>query len=147
MPDITAIAAAINGLKTATDIVRYLRDTETAFKTADLKLRIAELTDALATAKLSLADVQDVLLAKDAEIKHLKESLKQKAEVIRHRDAYYEKNEKGQPVGDPYCSYCFENKNWSILTRTQKIEAKVFVRVAATCFTGSVARSRTPEAL
>jgi hypothetical protein len=111
VPDITAIAAAINGLKTATDIVRYLRDTETAFKTADLKLRIAELTDALATAKLSLADVQDVLLAKDAEIKRLKESLKRKAEVIRHRDAYYEKNEKGQPVGDPYCSYCFENKN------------------------------------
>jgi len=111
MPDIAAITAALSGVKTATEIVRYLRDTEAAFKTADLKLRIAELVDALANAKLSLADVQDVLAAKDAEIRRLNEALKRKADVIRYHDAYYEKNDKGQPVGDPYCSYCFENKN------------------------------------
>lgn len=111
MPDIAAITAALNGLKAATEVVRYLRETEVAFKAADLKLRIAELADGLATAKLSLSEVQEVLAEKDAEIKRLTEALKIKGEVVRHRDAYYNKNADGMPIGDPYCSFCFESRH------------------------------------
>lgn len=111
MPDIASITAAISGLKTATDLVRYLRDTEQAFKTADLKLRIADLVDALANAKLALTDIQELLTNKDAEIKRLTEALKLKDEVVRHGDAYYSKSEAGSPVGAPFCSFCFESKH------------------------------------
>jgi len=85
VPDIAAIIAAISHLTTATDVVRYLRDAEQVFKTADLKLRIADLVDALANAKLALTDVQELLSANDEEIKRLREALKLKGEVVRHR--------------------------------------------------------------
>ena len=80
-----SISAARRGLRAATDIARHLRDTEAAFKTADLKLRIADLVDALANAKLSLAEVQEELVEKDAEIQRLEEALKLKAEVARYQ--------------------------------------------------------------
>ena len=111
MPDIASITAAINGLKTATELVRYLRDTEQAFKTADLKLRIADLVDALANAKLALTDIQELLTNKDAEIGRLTEALKLKGDVVRYHDAYYSKSEAGGPLGDPFCSLCFESKH------------------------------------
>lgn len=110
MPDITSITAAIGGLKAATEVAKFLRDTDQAFKAADLKLRIAELVDGLATAKLSLAEIQDVLAERDAEIKRLTTALRLKDEVVRYQDAYYTKNESGKASGDPYCSFCFEAK-------------------------------------
>lgn len=110
MPDITSITAAISGLKAATEVAKFLRDTEQAFKAADLKLRIAELVDGLATAKLSLAEIQDALAERDAEIKRLTGALKLKGEVVRHHDSYYNKTAEGKPTGDPYCSFCFEAK-------------------------------------
>ena len=111
MPDIAAITAAIGGLKTATEVARFLRDTVQAFKTADLKLRVAELVDGLATAKFSLSEIQDTLAAKDAEIRRLTEALKLKDEVTRYQDAYYRKDPDGKALGDPYCSFCFETKS------------------------------------
>ena len=111
MPDIASITAAVSGLKTATEVVRYLRDSEQAFKTADLKLRIADLVDALANAKLALSDIQELLINKDTEIKRLTEALNQKGEVVRYGDAYYSKSEDDKPMGDPFCSHCFESKH------------------------------------
>lgn len=108
MPDMASVSAALSGLKTATEIARYLRSTETAFETADLKLQIADLVDALATAKLSMAEVQDELMAKDEEIRRLQDALDNQAKVVRFKLAYYEVTETGQPIGDPYCSSCFE---------------------------------------
>lgn len=110
MPDITSITAAIGGLKAATEVAKFLRDTDQAFKAADLKLRIAELVDGLATAKLSLAEIQDVLAERDAEIKRLSAALKVRDEVVRHNDSYYVKAADGKAIGDPYCSFCFEAK-------------------------------------
>ena len=110
MPDIGSLSAAIGGLKTATDIAQYLRSTENAYQTADLKLQIADLVDALATAKLSLAEVQKALAAKDAEIQRLNDALKLKDEVVRYQDAYYKVDAQGRPVGDPFCSFCYESR-------------------------------------
>lgn len=110
MPDIASITAAIGGLKAATEVAKFLRNTDQAFKAADLKLRIADLVDGLATAKLSIVEIQDVLAERDAEIKRLTAALKVRDEVVRFRDAYYVKAADGKATGDPYCSFCFEAK-------------------------------------
>lgn len=111
MPDISAIAAALSGLKSATEVAKFLRDADVAIKTADLKLKVVELVDGLATAKLSIAEIQDVIAAKDAEIKRLSDALKLREEVVRYHDSYYRKSAHGKPSGDPYCSYCYESRN------------------------------------
>jgi len=114
VPDMAAITAALTGLKAAADIARALRDAQTAFDRADLKLRIAELVDALAETKLSLAEIQEALATKDAEIKRLMDALKLKAQLVRHNDAYYEKDGDGRPVGAPYCSACLETRHQAV---------------------------------
>ncbi len=111
MPDMIAITGALNAIKSATEVAKTLRELDKTVHTADLKLKIADLTDALANAKLALVEVQDTLSEKDKEIERLTKALQRQAEVVRYQDAYYEKNAEGKPIGDPYCSYCFELKH------------------------------------
>lgn len=111
MPDIASISGAISAVKAATDIAKVLRDLNATVQSADLKLKIAELTDALANAKLALIEVHEVVLEKDAEINRLSAALKVRGEVVRHGDSYFLVNQSGAPTGDPYCSHCFEVKH------------------------------------
>ena len=53
MPDIATIAAALNSLKTATDIVKFIRESDLSIERAELKLKLADLVGALAEAKLN----------------------------------------------------------------------------------------------
>ena len=111
MAEMAAFIAAVNGVQTATQIVRFIRDADMALETADLKLKIADLVDALGDAKLSLADVREIIESKEAEIQRLTEALKNKAAVARHEDAYYELDGAENLVGTPYCVHCFETRH------------------------------------
>lgn len=111
MPDLASITGAIAALRTATDVARVLRDLDSTVQTADLKLKVAELTDALASAKLAVVEVQQTLAEKDREIERLSDALRIKDEVVRHQDAYYAKNAEQKATGDPYCSFCFEMRH------------------------------------
>lgn len=111
MPDIVVITGALGAIKTATEVAKTLREIDKSVQTADLKMKIADITDALANAKLALVEVQESMLEKDREIERLALALRRQSDVVRHQDAYYEKNADGSPVGDPYCSHCFELKH------------------------------------
>lgn len=124
MTDITSIAAALNGIKTATEIITYLRNTETAFKNAELKLKIADLVDVIAETKLSLANIQEIITQKNAEIKRLNDILKVHPELILFGAAYYHKNSEGKPTGDPFCPYCFEVKHNLVHIHQNPIERR-----------------------
>ena len=43
MPDITTIAAVLNSLKAATDIAKFLRESDLSLERAELKLKLADL--------------------------------------------------------------------------------------------------------
>lgn len=111
MPDLASISGAVSALKTATEVAKVLRGLDSTVQTADLKLKIAELTDALANAKLAIVEVQEELGEKDREIQRLTDALRARGEVVRHQDAYYKRNSAGVATGDPYCSLCFELKH------------------------------------
>ncbi len=108
MPDITAITAIINGIKTATDIAKFLKDADISLEKAELKLQIAELINSLADTKISITEIQKIIEEKDNEIAKLKKGLELQSKLVRHNEVYYEVDDTGKPTGDPYCPYCYE---------------------------------------
>ena len=109
MPDLTTIGAALSSLKTATDIVKFLRESDLSFERAELKLKLADLLSSLADAKIELAEVQETLLEKDKKIAELEDAFHKKDSLVRRYDAYYTADESGNPIGVPYCLRCWEN--------------------------------------
>ncbi|MBH3338624.1 hypothetical protein I5L51_05810 [Pseudomonas mendocina] len=108
MPDLTLIATALNGIKTATDIARLLKDSDFSLEKAELKLKLADLVGALADVKMELAEIQDTIIQKDKKIEELENAFQSKGSLVRHSDAYYEADETGSPQGSAYCLKCWE---------------------------------------
>lgn len=85
-----------------------------AIDTAEFKLKIAELSEAMADLKLTLIEARDDLASKDAEIERLKKQLQRKAELIEHAGFSYDKGKDGKPKGDAYCPVCMEKDGYLI---------------------------------
>lgn len=108
MTDFATIGAALSSLKTASEIVKFLRETDLSLERAELKLKLADLVSALADARIDLAEVQESLAAKDKRIAELEEAFDSKDLLVRRYDAYYAANLDGQPTGVPFCLRCWE---------------------------------------
>lgn len=109
MVDIALIATALKSLKTATDIAKFLRESDLSLERAELKLKLADLVSALADAKIQVVEIQETLQEKDKRIAELEEAFQMKDKLVRRYDAYYNADETGNPVGVPYCLRCWEN--------------------------------------
>jgi hypothetical protein len=103
-----SIGTAIGSVKMATDIARGLITASGSVEKAELKLKIAEIANALAEARLALVDVQETVAAKDARIAELEEAFSAKNSLVRQNDAYYRVDEEGKPTGIPYCLRCWD---------------------------------------
>jgi hypothetical protein len=108
MPDMTLITTALSGIKTATDIARFLKDSDFTLEKAELKLKLADLFGALADVKMELAEIQEKIAQKDKRIEELENAFQSKGSLVRHIDAYYEIDESGSPQGVAYCLKCWE---------------------------------------
>jgi len=109
MAYLATISAALGSLKAATDIAKFLRESDLSLEKAELKLKLADLVSALADAKMELVEVQDLLIEKDKRIVELQEAFEIKDNLIRHNDAYYFIDSEGKAFGIPYCLRCWEN--------------------------------------
>ena len=117
MPDISAISAGISSIKVAIDIAKELKGATSAIKDAEVKLKIAELLEAMAEVKIKLVEAQDENLNLKQIIKDLESRLAKQDEVV-FRDGYYYMAEpqEGKPEG-PFCSNCYSTKKTlSLLT-------------------------------
>jgi len=114
MPDITTISAFFGSIKTATELAKAIKGADLSLEKAETKLQMAELISALADAKIHAAEIQDLLQEKDERIKELEKSLDNKSKLIRHEGKYFESNKNGNPIGDPYCSNCWESQKKAI---------------------------------
>ena len=70
------IGSILSSIKTATDIAKFINDSNISLEQADHRLKLAELISTLANAKIEIADIQELILEKDEEIKSLKNQLK-----------------------------------------------------------------------
>jgi hypothetical protein len=108
MPDAAAISAVITSLKAATDIAKFIRQTDTALEQAELKNKLADMIGALADAKFQAVEVRDELAIKDARIAELEDAFRAKEKLIRREDAYYHTDDAGAAIGAPLCARCWD---------------------------------------
>lgn len=111
MPDLTTISTILSSVKAASEIAKVIKDAHLFLEKAEIKMKFADLISSLADAKIATAEINDLIKQKDDRIKELEEAFALKTKLKRHKDAYYEMNEKGIPSGAPYCSHCWETSN------------------------------------
>ncbi len=100
------IAGTIGAVASALTVVKELRDIDAQLDQATLKLKVPELTSALADAKLGLSEVSEQIRDKDRQIAGLKKDLRFRVEgLVEYRGFRYASAE-GTPVGAPFCPIC-----------------------------------------
>lgn len=102
--DIGAIGSLLSSIKTATDILKFVRESDLSIEQAETKLKLADLVSALADIKIEAAEIQQLLLERDEEIRKLKSDLKLKGSLRWEQPCYYLTNNDGGE--DPYCQNC-----------------------------------------
>jgi DNA repair exonuclease SbcCD ATPase subunit len=98
----TALATAGQAIKLAQD----LRGIDKAVDAAEFKLKIAELTCALADIKIALTEAKEELGIRDAKIASLTKQFQRSAETVEIKGFKYNKTEDSKPRGKPYCPVC-----------------------------------------
>ncbi|ANQ28626.1 hypothetical protein BA894_19635 [Vibrio natriegens] len=106
MADIATISALLTSVKTATDIAKLIKDSDSSLEAAEFKLNMAELISNLADVKIEVATLQDELRTRDEEILRLQKELTSRLEL-----RYDSGTEVYWVEGDssPYCPVCYEN--------------------------------------
>lgn len=104
--DIAAIGSLLGSLKAATDIAKFIRESDVSLERAELKLKLAELVGAIADAKIDAANVQQAIGERDAEIRSLKAAAKLRSDVKWEAPCYYVDSPEGVP--EPYCQRCYD---------------------------------------
>lgn len=117
MADFGAISAGISSIKVAIDIAKDLKGATSAIKDAEVKLKIAELLEAMSEVKVQLVEAQDENLELKRTIKDLESALARQDEVVFRDGHYYlAEAQEGKPQG-PFCSNCYSSNNrLSLLT-------------------------------
>jgi|TARA_R100000005_G_C4963989_1_gene179560 hypothetical protein len=108
MADFVSISSALTSIKTASDIVKMIRESDASLEKAEMKLQLAELMESLADTKMNLSTIQDELKGRDERIAELEVALELKGEIVRDNEVYYMTNDEGEPTGDPLCPNCIE---------------------------------------
>ncbi|UDL89428.1 hypothetical protein LGH82_30955 [Mesorhizobium sp. PAMC28654] len=102
------IAGTLSALAAALGVVKDLREIDGQFDKAELRLKIADISGALADARLGVIDAGEVIRAKEQEIARLAALFAYRADrTIRLNGYTYEKAEDSdRPVGLPFCPVC-----------------------------------------
>lgn len=146
MADLATIGAALSSLKTATEIVKFIRESDVSLEKAELKLKLADLLGLLADTKMELVEVQDTLIEKDKKIAELEDAFQKKDSLARHGDAYYISDKDGKPTGLAYCLRCWENDHRT--RQLVKSSKDRMMHICTTCghqYTGYRTEQITPK--
>ncbi|GGD43364.1 hypothetical protein [Aureimonas glaciei] len=100
------IAGSLAAVGSALTIVKELRAVDAQMDQATMKLKVAELTSALADAKLGLVDVADQLREKDAEISKLRDALRYREDNLISVNGLRYHTKGVHAVGAPICPVC-----------------------------------------
>ncbi|WP_045856538.1 hypothetical protein [Teredinibacter purpureus] len=111
MVDIGSIGVGLASIKTALDITKELRSIDSSLKDAEVKLKLAELIEALSDAKVNLSaarlenqELRDTIVG-------LESQLNVKQEVEFKNGFYYRVGCKDGQEPGPFCSLCYNDSN------------------------------------
>jgi hypothetical protein len=108
MTDPKSILDALQALKVAADIVKAFRAADVSFKKAELKLKVAELADALVNAHLAVVEAQGEILAQKRRIAELETAQDLRDRIVHRENVYFVRD--GETEKGPYCPRCFESE-------------------------------------
>lgn len=101
------ITSAFSAVKAATDVVKFIRDSDVSLGKAEMNMKLAELISALADIKMQMAEVREELLKKDEIIADLHNQLKTRGQ-LKFEMPYYWQIDGESKIG-PYCQSCQDN--------------------------------------
>ncbi|MCD4509728.1 hypothetical protein LQT97_00625 [Brucella pseudogrignonensis] len=107
------ISAALSAVTAAMGLAKELRSIDKEFDKAELKLKIADLAEALSDAKQNILTIGDDLRERDAEITRLQSLLNFKAEKLIDKGQFrYFADAEGKATGMPICPVCERKGNF-----------------------------------
>jgi len=104
--DLTSITAVLGSIKTATDIAKFIKDSDLSLEKAETKLKLADLIGTLADAKLEVIGVQQTLAEAEARVRDLEGQLRTKESLRWKEPAYWV--EDGLRSDGPFCQKCYD---------------------------------------
>lgn len=142
MSELLVVSSILSSLKTATDIAKFLRETDLSVEKAEMKLKLADLVSSLADAKMQITDVQEVLAEREKRIRELEEAFQSKDLLVKVKDVYFSLDENNKPYGEAYCAKCWEveHKKFHLFSELAKNEMG-FVRTCVACKTQYLSRN------
>ena len=107
--DLTSVTAVLGSIKTATEIAKYIKDTDLSLEKAETKLKLADLIGALAEAKIVVVGVQQTLAEAGARIRELEQTLETRGKVRWEEPFYWlDDDSDGLPTNGPFCQHCYD---------------------------------------
>ena len=103
---IQEIATALAGIRTATEIAKLIKDSGATLEKAEIRLKMAELIEALADTKLQISDIKQLLVEKDELIAKL-ESVAAVRAALTYDAPYYWRVD-GEKKDGPFCQKCYD---------------------------------------
>jgi hypothetical protein len=100
-------ATVVSTISAAIGLAKELNSIDKAMDQATWKLKVADLTSALADAKMGAIELKEALDQRDKEIARLTKAFEFKGETIEKHNMLYEKR-NGRPVGMPFCPRCLQ---------------------------------------
>ncbi|QTN21443.1 hypothetical protein HZ992_14750 [Rhizobacter sp. AJA081-3] len=107
MVDLTTISAAVGSLKAATEIAKFIKDSDISLEKAELKLKLADLISALADARIEMATLQEGMAAREQQIRDLEAKLKGAQALSFDGAVYWQADDAGGRDG-PFCQRCHD---------------------------------------
>ena len=125
MPDISSIAAGLEALRNASEIVKYLRSVDRGVEQAEFKLKLADLTETLAEIKLKLVEAQEDNLNLRREIVECKKKHESRGALRVENNVYVPAGGmiEGYGVG-PWCTQCFDTSGM-LITLHKKVSMAI----------------------
>lgn len=102
--DAGIIPGILGSIKVATDLAKLINESGVSLEKAEIKLKMADLISALATARMDIAEIQQALLEKDREIARLQGKLTTREKATWEEPYYWVID--GDKKDGPYCQQC-----------------------------------------
>ncbi|MCH7421855.1 MULTISPECIES: hypothetical protein [Shewanella] len=109
MVDVGAISAGLTSIKMALEITKELRNIDSSLKDAEVKLKLAELIEALSDAKILMSEMREENQELKLKIKKLENQLDQADEVIFEKGHYFLKSPREGLASGPFCAKCYSD--------------------------------------
>ena len=127
MLDISSIAAGLESLRSAIDIVKYLRRANANVEQAEVKLKLAELMETLSELKVRLVDAKDENLALREQLSAANWRKDIRLQLVLRDNSYVSMDAEIPGYGQgPWCSSCFDS-NGELISLHHKVASSASV--------------------